>query len=152
MRNNITDAWAFDREFVHIVGPRGSLWPSWATLGIPWGRFWADFCFPLFILGHPWGPCGPPWAPGGYLGGSPIEKQPRFGDLASAFVCKITTRSTLLALKTGATGETEVVLKTVARTPLPTHAGGKDDVKLKQTPSNEIKVAAFYPRFYFSLH
>ena len=63
----------------------------------------------------------------------PIERQARFGDLASAFVCKITIRSAFLTLataatkETGDTGETEVVSKTVARTPLPTHAGGQDD-------------------------
>ena len=61
---------------------------------------------------------------------SPIERQAQFGDLASAQVCIITTRSAFLELaagETGEAGETEVVSKTVARTPLPTHAGGQDD-------------------------
>ena len=68
--------------------------------------------------------------------GSPIERQAGSGDLASTFVCKITIRSEFLALEAGATGATEVVSKTVAQTPLPTHAGGQDDVSLEQTPSN----------------
>ena len=63
--------------------------------------------------------------------GSPIERQAGSGDLANAFVCKITVRSAFLARETGEageTGETEVVhSKTAARTPLPTHAGGQDD-------------------------
>ena len=65
--------------------------------------------------------------------GSPIERQARSGDLASEFVCKITIRSAFLELGvdrtgiTGITGATEVVSKTAARTPLPTHAGGQDD-------------------------
>ena len=106
---------------------------------------------PLAVLGHPWDPIGTLlgrlWSPFGHLGtplgsmwsalgprgpfGSPIERQARFGDLASAFVCKINGRSAFLALAMGAngeTGETEVVSKTAARTPLPTHAGGQDDV------------------------
>ena len=62
--------------------------------------------------------------------GSPIERQARSGDLVSEFACKIIVRSAFLALEAGATGETgeaEVVSKTAARTPLPTHAGGQDD-------------------------
>ena len=62
--------------------------------------------------------------------GSPIERQARSGDLASEFVCKITIRSAFLALEAevaGATEVAEVVSKTAARTPLPTHAGGQDD-------------------------
>ena len=64
--------------------------------------------------------------------GSPIERQAGSGDLASAFVCKITVRSAFLALETGEAGEageageTEVVSKTAARTPLPTHAMGPE--------------------------
>ena len=71
--------------------------------------------------------------------GSPIGRQAGSGNLANAFVRKNTIRSAFLALETGETGEagaTEVVSKTAARTPLPTHAGGQDDVSLEQTPSN----------------
>ena len=104
----------------------------------------------MAVLGHPWDPIGTLlgrlWVPFGHLGtplgsmwsalgprgpfGSPIERQAGSGDLASAFVCKVTVRSAFLALEageTGETGETEVVSKTAARTPLPTHAGGQDD-------------------------
>ncbi len=45
-------------------------------------------------------------------------------------VTRIAVRSAFLELATGETGaaaETEVVSKTVARTPPPTHAGGQDD-------------------------
>ena len=94
-------AGAVDREFVHIVGPAG------APFGVHVERLGSQRPF-----------------------GSPIKKQARSGDLASEFVCKITVRSAFLALEaevTGATGATEVVSKTAARTPLPTHAGGQDD-------------------------
>ena len=58
-------------------------------------------------------------------------------ELASAFACKVKARSAFLPLETGAngaTGETKVVSKTVARTSLPTDAGDQDDVSLEHTP------------------
>ena len=125
-----------DREFVHIVGPPGLPLAGWATLGIPLGRFGTDFGLPINHLERP---LGSMWSALGPRGAfcSPIEKQPRSEDLASTFVRKTTKRSAFLALEagaTGATGEAEVVSKTVARTPLPMHAGGQDDVSLKQIP------------------
>ena len=122
-------AWAVDREFVHniIVGPAGApfgrlgphpigtllgrLWPAFGHLGTPLGFMRRALCSRRAF-------------------GSPIERQARSGDLVSEFACKITVRSAFLALEAGATGETgeaEVVSKTAARTPLPTHAGGQDD-------------------------
>ena len=56
-----------------------------------------------------------------------MKGRPDLGDLASAFVCKITVRSAFLALETDRTDRAEVVSKTAARTPLPTDAGGQDD-------------------------
>ena len=135
---SIMAAWAVDREFVHIVGPAGApfgrLGPH--PIGTLLGRLWPAFGHLGTPLGSMWSALGPREA-----FGSPIERQAGSGDLASTFVCKITIRSEFLALETGATGATgatEVVSKTVAQTPLPTHAGGQDDVSLKQTPSNNI--------------
>ena len=51
-------------------------------------------------------------------------------EVASSEVTRIAIRSAFLELATGATAEagaTEVVSRTVARTPPPTHAGGQDD-------------------------
>ncbi len=59
-------------------------------------------------------------------------------------VTRIAIRSAFLELATGATGATgaaEVVSRTVARTPPPTHAGGQDDgsytnsLKLDKVPT-----------------
>ena len=50
------------------------------------------------------------------------------------FACKIIATSAFLALETGANREAEVVSKMVARTPVPTHTGGQDDVGLEQLP------------------
>ena len=52
------------------------------------------------------------------------------GEVASSQVPRIAARSAFLEHATGATGATgagEVVSRTVARTPPPTHAGGQDD-------------------------
>ena len=73
--------------------PLGSVWSAFGHLGTPLGSMWSAL-----------GPRGP--------FGSPIERQAGSGDLANAFVCKITVRSAFLALEageTGETGETEVV-------------------------------------------
>ena len=130
-------AWAVDREFVHIVGPAGA---PFGCLGPPLGSHWDAFGPTLVSFWSSWDTFGvhvERLGPRG-LFGRPIEKQPRFGDLASVFVCKITTRSLFWALEAGATGEAEVVSKTLARTPLATHARGQDDVSLKRTPSNYV--------------
>ena len=125
-------AWAVDREFVDIVGPAGA---PFGRLGPPLGPHWDSIC-------RLWSPFGHLGTPLGFMRralcsrrafGSPIERQARSGDLASEFVCKITIRSAFLAIetdrtdRTDRTGMAEVVSKTAARTPLPTHAGGQDD-------------------------
>ena len=124
-------AWAVDREFVHIVGPAGApfgrLGPH--PIGTLLGRLWPAFGHLGTPLGSMWSALAPREA-----FGSPIERHAGSGDLASTFVCKTTIRSAFLALETGATGATAVVSKTVAQTPLPTHAGGLDDVSLEQIP------------------
>ena len=48
-------------------------------------------------------------------------------EVVSYEVTRIAIRSAFLELATGATGATELVSKTVARTPPPTRAGGQDD-------------------------
>ena len=60
--DNITAAWAVDREFVYIE----------------FGRLWGDFGLPLAVLGHLWGPFGAPWAPGGPCG-VPLGGRPDLG-------------------------------------------------------------------------
>ena len=50
-----------------------------------------------------------------------------FSEVVSYEVTCIAIRSAFLELVAGATGATEVVSRTVARTPPPTHAGGQDD-------------------------
>ena len=100
----------------------------WDPIGTLLERLWTR-------LGHLGTPLGSMWSALGPKGpfGGPIEKQPRFWALATAFENKIIARSPFWALEAGATG---VVSKTVARTPLPTHAEGQDDVSLERTPSN----------------
>ena len=49
------------------------------------------------------------------------------GNLVSADVCIFTARSAFLEHETGETGETEMVSRTLARSPPSTHAGGQDD-------------------------
>ena len=49
------------------------------------------------------------------------------GNLVFSQVRCLSTFSSLLELATGAAGATEVVSRTVARTPPPTRAGGQDD-------------------------
>ena len=51
----------------------------------------------------------------------------KLGDLTSAEVLHISAKSAFLELPTATAGITEVVSKTLAQTPPPTHAGGQDD-------------------------
>ena len=83
-------------------------------LGAAFGPFWD-------ALGRPWAPFGFLWA----ASGSPVP-----GEVASSKVPRIAIRSAFLELAagtTGATGVPEVVSRTVAWSPPPTHAGGQDD-------------------------
>ena len=67
--NNITAAWAVDREFVYIVGPA---WAPFGRLGPPLGSHWDAFGATLVSLWFPLGAFGSPltglWTPVGRLG------------------------------------------------------------------------------------
>ena len=63
--NNITAAWAVDREFVYIVLALLDL--PLAPFGVPLGSLWPSFGIPLAVLGHLWDPFGAPWAALGRL-------------------------------------------------------------------------------------
>jgi len=67
--DNITAAWAVDREFDHIVGPAGA---PFGRLGAPLGSPWDAFGPTLVSLWLPLGCFGPPltdlWSPFGHLG------------------------------------------------------------------------------------
>ena len=57
--NNITAAWAVDREFCYIF------WVAWAPsafLWLPLGCPWAPLGCPRAALGSPWASLGCPWA------------------------------------------------------------------------------------------
>ena len=161
MINNITAAWAVDREFVYIVlwRPLGRLWALWLALGCPWAPFghplgslwlsWATFSLPLGVLGLPlapfWPPLWRPWDPLGCLGapvGSPgatLGSLARFGKLNVHRLRCLCIKSSLLEHATGATGAAGtagVVSRTAARSPPPTRAGRQDDTSY----TNSLKI------------
>ena len=119
-----------------LLGPIGPNWnqlgpncdqlgPDWAQLGpngVPIGPNWDP-------VGPHWVPIGPNWAPLGPIGPywALLGPGPGCWEVASSQVTRIAIRSAFLELVTGATGAAEVVSRTVARTPPPTHAGGQDD-------------------------
>ena len=112
-----------------------------ALFGCPWapfGSLWGALGLPLGVIGLP---LGRPWLALGALGSVwvPLGSVGSLWELNVHRLRCLSTKSSLLEHAAGATGATETVSRTAARSPPPTRAGGQDDGSytnsLKQTCS-----------------
>ena len=119
-----------------LLGPIGTNWGPIGTNWAPIGPNWVPIGPNWDPVGPHWVPIGPNWAPLGPIGPywALLGPGPGCWEVASSQVTRIAIRSAFLELATGAT---EVVSRTAARTPIP-HAPGARMTAVTQTPSNPL--------------
>ena len=130
--------------------PLGCPWAPWGSHGVPWGSLGCPLGCLGAPLGIPWGSLGLPW---GALG-CPGRFSPIFRKLDAQFRANVSICTRLRieyslrnspANPVDPANPAEVASGPPLAAPLP-HAGGQDDVSLKETPSNYYhnRILLFY--------